>query len=391
MKASGLAFLLTGSAPVYAQLNFIQPSNSSGSSMAVVVDNVALTHTAQIFPLDKRGALVGKNDMAAQITQVVKNAKLLLKATHSGLDKVVKMNIYTSNENFIPEIKKQFASIFSGKTKPAVTYIVNKLPNGADVAIDLIAASGSGEKKVQYYNTAANYGAANTKAAVMPAGGVTYISGQADKGDLLHGVQGTLRQLDASLKFLGIQKQDVVQLKAFMNNTGDIPIVEKEFAAYFQPQAIPPVVYVEWISKEYEIEIELIAASPKVNEGRDTSISFLDLPGMVHSPVYSKATQINYGKKIYFSELYGNAPNNSNVQTTELFLNLKNLLVATGCDFTHLAKATYFHTDAASSAALNIIRPKYYDPHHAPAATKAMLKAMPDGKSVGLDMIGAVK
>lgn len=385
MKKHILTLILIGLMPAYAQLTFIQPSAQTGSSAAVIVDDVALTHTARIFPLDKRDEIVGRGNIKAQIAQVFKNAQLILKETHSDFSNLVKLNVHVSSEKFIPEIERQLSLKFPGKTKPAVTYIIYKLWNGADIAIDFVAVSGAKEEKVRYFNTA------NTKAATLPAGGVTYISGQADKGDLEQATQGTLRQLDASLKHLGIDKHDVVQLKAYMNNTADIGVVEKQLAAYFTPQAIPPVVYVEWVSKEYEIEIELIAATPKSTEKKESAISFLDLPGMVHSPVYSKATQINYGKRIYFSGLYGVTPNNSDAQTAEIFSSLKNMLQATGCDFAHLAKATYFHTDAPASVALNTIRPKYYDPYKAPAATKAMLKAMPEGKSICIDMIGVVK
>jgi enamine deaminase RidA (YjgF/YER057c/UK114 family) len=155
--------------------------------------------------------------------------------------------------------------------------------------------------------------------------------------------------------FLGMGKQDVVQLKAYLNNTADISIVEKELAAYFPANAIPPIVYVEWISKEYEIEIELIAASPATTTTRDSAITFLDLPKMVHSPLYSKAVQVNKGKKIYFSTLYGTTPDNAQAQTEELFGSLKKLLKATGSDFTHLVKATYFHYDVAGSALLWVL------------------------------------
>jgi enamine deaminase RidA (YjgF/YER057c/UK114 family) len=389
IQTCGFAVLLSGIVPAYAQLKSVQPSNDTGSAMAVLVDETALVHTAQIFPLDKSGVLVGKGDINAQLAQVFKNIQPILKQTNSGLDRVVKMNIYAGSADIIPLIKKQLAVTFSGKNKPAVTYIINQFANGADVAIDLVAASRSKNKTVQYYNNMANFGAVEAKAAVLPAGGVTYISGQADKGDAKQCTQGTIKQLDASLKHLGIDKKNVVQLRAFMNNIADIAIVEKELSAYFE--TVPPLVYTQWISKEYEVEIELIAASPVATQKRDSSITFLDLPGMAHSPVYSKATQINNGRRIYFSEIYGSTPNNTAAQTEEMFTQLKALLTATGSDFNHLAKATYFHTDVAASAALGSVRPKYYNPHGAPGASKAMLKAMPEGKSVSFDMIGVVK
>lgn len=392
MKTCTLVLLLTGLTPAYAQLGFVDSSAATGSSGAVVVDEAPLTHTGQIFPFNKKGDLVGKGDISLQLKQVFKNTEVVLNETGSAITNVVKINVHTSSSSFIPEIQKHFAKVFSGKTKPAVTYITYKLWNGADVGIDVIAVSGNNEKKVQYHQPGSLYKTnLHVQAAILPKGGVTYISGQADKGDLLTGTRGTLKQLDASLKQMGMDKTDVVQLKAYMSTISDIAIVEKEMAEYFKDTTVPPIIYAEWVSHEYPIEIELIAASPAADAKRDSAITYVHFPWMVHSPVYSKATQVNYGKKIYISGLYGVTPNDANAQTQELFLMLKQLLNATGSDFTHLVKATYFHTDAAASTALYNTRLKYYDHNRAPGATKAMLKEMPAGKSISFDMIGVVR
>jgi enamine deaminase RidA (YjgF/YER057c/UK114 family) len=386
MKCLILTLFLISSMAATAQMKYINPSAQTGSSAAIIVDAAPLVHTGQIFPFNAKGELIGKDDMPAQLQQVFSNAAIILKSAGSDLDHLVKLNIHISSGKSLPEIEQLLAVKFKGNNKPAVTYITHQLWNGTAIAIDMVAVSRTNVSKVQYISKAG----ANT-AAILPQGGVTYISGQAIKGNLQEGTHGTLQQLDASLKFLGMGKQDVVQLKAYLNSTADISIVEKELAAYFPAGAIPPIVYVEWISKEYEIEIELIAASPTATTTRDSAITFLDLPGMVHSPLYSKAVQVKKGKKIYFSELYGTTPGNAQAQTEELFTSLKKLLQVTGSNFTHLVKATYFHSDVDGSAALGVVRPKYYDPNRAPAATKAQLKVMPFDKRVSVDMIGLVQ
>jgi enamine deaminase RidA (YjgF/YER057c/UK114 family) len=390
MKYLIFTLFLISSMAVSAQLKYIDPSTQSGSSAAVIVDAVPLVHTAQIFPFNTKGELTGKDDIRAQLQQVFSNAAIILNSAESDLDQLVKLNIHISNQKSIPAIEQLLAVKFKGKHKPAVTYITQQLWNGAAIAVDMVAISQKKVSKVQYI--AKNYGNDVTNmAAILPQGGVTYISGQAIKGNLQEGTNGTLQQLDASLKYLGMSRQDVVQIKAYLNNTADIGVVKKGLAAYFLAEAIPPIVYVEWISKEYEIEIELIAASPAATTMRDSTITFLDLPGMVHSPLYSKVVQVNRGKKIYFSGLYGNTRGNAQVQTEELFASLKKLLKTTGSDFTHLVKATYFHNDTAGSTALGVVRLLYYDPNRAPAATKAQLKAILPGKNIGVDMIGLVQ
>src|SRR5215207_5649622 len=51
----------------------VEPSAASGSSLAVVVDEVPLAHTSQFLPLNKKGELVGKGDAVRQINQVFDN------------------------------------------------------------------------------------------------------------------------------------------------------------------------------------------------------------------------------------------------------------------------------------------------------------------------------
>jgi hypothetical protein len=43
----------------------------------------------------------------------------------------------------------------------------------------------------------------------------------------------------------------------------DLKVVEEEFAKFFKGNIIPPMVNVEWTSKDPVIEIELIASSPE--------------------------------------------------------------------------------------------------------------------------------
>jgi enamine deaminase RidA (YjgF/YER057c/UK114 family) len=71
-----------------------------------------------------------------------------------------------------------------------------------------------------------------------------------------------------------------------------------------------------------------------------------------------------------------------------LFSNLKKILDATGSDWSHLAKATYYFSDDAASAAHNAQRPDYYNPQRPPAASKAKVKGVgPSAHGINLDMI----
>jgi len=197
-----------------------------------------------------------------------------------------------------------------------------------------------------------------------------------------------LESLEASLKFLGLKKSDVVQLKAFTRPMSDIASVQKEFAQFFAPELTPPSSFVEWTSTNPPIEIELIA-SAGTNIANE-AISYLTPPGMTVSPVYSKVTRLNRGKKIYFSSLCAKDSGNGEAQVTQIFNQLGELLKKTGSDIKHLVKATYYVTNNDASNKLNQLRPKFYDPKQPPAASKAMVKGVGQNeRNLTVDLIGA--
>jgi len=54
----------------------------------------------------------------------------------------------------------------------------------------------------------------------------------------------------------------------------------------------------------------------------------------------------------------------------------------------NLAKATYYVSTDATSKALNVLRPNYYDPKRPPAASKALVPGVGrEGRTLTLDMI----
>lgn len=402
MKKSMLLLLLSGSLSTFAQTKIqtsiikeIQPSSITGSSRAVLIDDVVpLAHTAQLLPLNKEGVLIGKNILSEQIDQVFKNISLALKEAGSNLDQVVKLHVYLSKEDLVPDVEKAFSLKFNSGNKPAVSYVTGDLSHpDAAIAMDAVAVSDlqTANDQASYFNSPALYNIVKgAHVSVLPAGGVTYVSGQADEGDVVEATRGTIKQLEATLAHLGIAKNQVIQIKSFMQPITDVHLVEAEFARFFDGSTVPPLVFVDWVSESPVIEIELIAASPSETAKATDQMNFITPPMMTASPIYSKVTQINRGKKFYVSSLYGVSVNPEK-QTAEIFASLKELLDAVGSDFAHLGKATYYVSDDVASAALNKIRPIFYDPKRPPAASKAMVKGVGKGMSINIDMIGVAK
>jgi enamine deaminase RidA (YjgF/YER057c/UK114 family) len=367
--------------------------NIPGASDAVIVDEVPLVHTTQFLPFDKSGKIVGSGDVKTQIDQVFLNISAALKKAGSDLDQSVKLHIYIRHSDLFTEVQEKINQRFKLGKVPALSYVAGELSHPeALVSMDVIATSKIKSGTVKYINPEDLSSVKGTaRAAILPSGPVVYVSGQAVKGELEEATRGTLEQLDSTLKSLGLDKKDIVQLKSFIRPMSDLRIVEEEFYKFFNGAIIPPMVNVEWTSTDPVIEIELIASSNNSVNKSDQQLDFITPPGMTSSPVYCKVTRINYGQKIFISGLYGKIYDNPDAELSSIFTSLGDILKNTGSDFRHLVKATYYVKNNDFSTKLNEIRPKYYDPLRPPAASKAMVKEVGKlGSGVSIDMIGLV-
>jgi enamine deaminase RidA (YjgF/YER057c/UK114 family) len=390
MKRSILIFFIFVNLTSWAQspdIQYAQTSRLKGSSDAVIVKNVPLVHTSQIFSLDKRGKFVFKDELQKQIGQIFGNLSKALKIADSGIDQVVKLNIYLKNSTLISEVQTEIGRRFKSGKLPAVSYVTGNLSYpDALISIDAIAVStNSSDNNVKYFNSG------STQVSILPPGPVVYVSGQAAKGNLTEATLNTLKQLEETLHFLGLEKRDIVQIKSFINPISDLSTVQNVMAEFFKEGTIPPLVNVEWLSKDPLIEIELIASSNRTLSKSNEQLDFITPKGMVHSPVYSKVTRVNYGSKVYVSGLYGNTERGIKSELSDIFDFLDLISKNSGSDLKHLVKATYYVSNDLHSAALNEIRPKYYDPKRPPAASKALVKDVGALKAgVSMDMIGVV-
>lgn len=368
----------------YIASNFLQ-----GSSDAVIVENAPLVHTTQILPLGVGGVIIGKDNLEAQFDQVFENISLNLGESGSATDQIIKLNIFLTNTELIPKVRSLVSRRFDAGRQPSITFAIGELTHPqALISMDVIAVSTIYGDRVKITGVKVDEGASS---AILPEGPVVYVSGQAAKGDLAQATKATLKQLSETLRALGLTIEDVVQIKSFLTPMSSLSIVKKQFSDFFKGEAIPPLVFVDWISADPVIEIELIASSP-VKTIRDQQIEYITPPGMTSSPVYSKVSRLNYGKKVYLSGISGVRSGSTDSEVSDLFNLMDNVLKRSGSDFNNLLKATYYISSDQHSKSLGDLRPRYYDPKRPPAASKAMLKGINlNGAGISVDMIGTVK
>ncbi len=375
------------------ELKFLEPSEATGTSAAVIVGQNHLAHTAQLLPVDATGRIIGKKDAPLQIERVLDNLQTALTAAGSGFNRLVKINVVVTRQETVAEVQKAFSKQFSD-TKPAVSFVVVEHLAHPDalVAMDAVATTSKapGKDGVTRLTSGSLYRSRNgsSHVAILPGGPKVYVSGQAEPGTLGTATRKTLESLRATLKQLNLDEARVVQLKAFMQPMAALEDVETEMIRFFDPQPVPPLVFVEWDATA-PIEIELIAAANEADsaDAPDT-VDYLTPPGLKASPVYTRVVRINRGNTIYISGLYGAGSLTPESQLREIFSTLEYLTEKTGSDLRHLVKATYYVADEESDQKLNDLRPKYYHPARPPAASKArVVGAGMDKTSVTLDMI----
>ena len=371
---------------------YIDPSEATGSSMAVVVGDTHLAHTALILPLDSNQTVHGLSDAEAQARKVLQLLAFALKKADTGIPQIAKLNVYLADSRHLSAVQKVISNTFSGKGKPAICFVVGDLPHpNVLVGMDAVATTSTPGSKtvIRASSEAIHQVHGHSHVAILPTGSKVYVSGQAVRaGDLATSTRKTMEQLEETLRHLGLGWQNVVQIKSFLQPMGEVEKARDEIGKFFGGSPAPPLVFVEWTSTT-PIEIELIAAGGLAATDAE-SVEYITPTGMKASPVFCRVVRINFGKNVYISGLLGDNTAQPESQVRDIFSALRYLSRKTGSDMRHLVKATYYVTDSDSSALLNKIRPEFYDAARPPSASKAAVKATGfEGNTIAIDMVAA--
>lgn len=224
---------------------------------------------------------------------------------------------------------------------------------------------------------------------LSPLRDIIHVSGRAASGELTEATSGTMDQLFEVLKGLGGDRTDVVQVKAFIQPIHRLDVAQQAIAASFDGVELPPIVFVEWISSSWPTEIELIATAPEKKDNAQ-SVSYYTPPADKASPVYSRVGRIHGNEVVFIGGITGTKGDTGVGEVTTLYDGLKRISAATGTDLRHLVKATYYVSADEPSAALNTLRPDYYDPERPPAASKVTVSGVGQAeRGILIDMIAA--
>lgn len=361
-----------------------------GMSQAVVVQGLPLVHTRQLLPLDRDGKLVGKDSVDKQIEQVLDNLDAVLKASGSSLGQLVRLNVYAIAPSTIDCVRGQLAGRLEPAVRPAITAVLTPMPHrDALVAVDAVAVAAEKGETVALERCEAVAGDKDcADAAVLPRGGVAYLSGvPAEPGLTKSAVDKSMAGLWKTLETFKLTPAHVVQLKVFLRPASEADEVRQELKKYFPGQMMPPVVFVEWLAPP-PVEIELIAQLPLTGESAP-KVQYYNQPDVRLSQLFSRVALVRTERQIYISSLFAPKPTGRREEEAlALFDQLEAVLARAGSDLRHMAKGTYYVIDDGSASGMDRVRLWRYDLDCPPAASKCMVHGVGKAKrTMTLDMI----
>jgi reactive intermediate/imine deaminase len=124
---------------------FVRPDGMppvNGYSHAVAFSGPMVVVSGQV-PVDAEGRLVGKDDPAAQITQVFENLVAALAAAGTTMDQVVKLTVFLTDLADLPDFRRIRDQYVSAEHPPASSLVqVSALVNPAfRVEVEALAAT----------------------------------------------------------------------------------------------------------------------------------------------------------------------------------------------------------------------------------------------------------
>jgi len=361
----------------------------AGMSQAVVVEGHPLVHTRQLLPLDREGKMVGEDSVDKQVEQVLDNLDAVLSASGSSLDQLVRLNVYALAPPTVDRVREQLTGRLEAAVRPAITAVLTPLPHrDALVAVDAVAVAADKGKAVAFARCDAVAGEEGcADAAVLPRGGVAYLSGVPAEGGLtMSAVTKSMSTLWELLEEFKLSPAQVVQLKVFLRPASSADEVLRKLKEYFPGQMTPPVVFVEWLAPP-PVEIELIAQLPLTGESA-SNVQYYNPPEVRPMQIFSRVALVRSERQIYVSGLFARKAGRGQDQALDVFDQLKAILAETGSDLRHMAKATYYVYDDGSARGMDRARLWLYDQDRPPAASKCMVHGVGQAnRTLSMDMI----
>ena len=332
-------------------------------------------------PLVFTGAVTGPagTDAAKEAEGALAELDRVVRAAGGDPAGMVRLNALVAVDADVEDVGAAVARRFAGSPVACTLVRTPLAADGRRVAFEAVAVAAGDPAAVEVRGDA----------AVLPAGGKVFVSGQAEKGaDLAEAVRATMAGLHRTLAHLGLSRTDVVQIKAFISPFSDHAAAVREVASSFGGAPVPPLVLVEWVST-LPAEIELIASARVLPAPAGDRVAWLPLPWLTVSPRYCRVSHVGAGVPLIFlGGIDGDGGGDARGQMKLIFERAGSALYEAGASYRNLIKATYYLGDARARAELGDIRGVYFDPTRAPAASALETRSLGvPGRTALIDLI----
>ena len=332
-------------------------------------------------PLVFTGAVTGPagTDAVKEAEGALAELDRVVRAAGGDPAGMVRLNALVAVDADVEDVGAAVARRFAGSPVACTLVRTPLAAAGRRVAFEAVAAVAGNPAAVEVRGDA----------AVLPAGGKVFVSGQAEKGaDLAGAVRATMAGLHRTLAHLGLSRKDVVQIKAFITPFSDHAAAVREVASSFGGAPVPPLVLVEWVST-LPAEIELIASARVLPAPAGDRVAWLPLPWLTVSPRYCRVSHVGAGVPLIFlGGIDGDGGGDARGQMKLIFERAGSALYEAGASYRNLIKATYYLGDARARAELGDIRGVYFDPTRAPAASALETRSLGvPGRTALIDLI----
>ena len=361
----------------------------AGTSRAVIVQGHALVHTRQLMALDPQDKLVGKGHVGQQVEQVLDNLERVLEESDSSLDQLVRVNVYAMTPGGVDLVREKLSERLPSSVRPALTGVLTPLPHrDALVALDAVAVAVDQGPGVAFHQCGPGSDQPCADAAVLPRGGVVYLSGMpAEAGLTESAVDASMEGLWKELDELSLTPDQIVHIKVFLRPAWSAEAVLKKLNEWFPGKTTPPVTFVEWLAPP-PVEIELVVQLPQSDDSKP-NVEYYNPPYVRPLQIFSKVAIVNTDRQIYLGGLFPSKEGGGDqAAALDVFDQLSKILAATGSDMLHMVKGTYYVTDDGSARGTDRARLWLYPQDRPPAASKCMVHGVGmDGRKMTLDMI----
>jgi len=367
-----------------------------GFAQAVVTVGLPLLFSRQLLPINAKGHLVQGNDAEdsakVQAQQLVENLDILLSETGSDWEKLVRIHAYVKDPKTGELLIQSLLARIKEDSRPAFTLVETPLPLAeAGMALDVVAITSENPGEMRLLRCPSLWGEEGfADVAMVPPGELVFFSGYPERGEPKEATAKVLSGLMQMAEQLSVTTSKVAQLKVFAQPVGLAEVVKDQLRGLFTNQLVPPVIFVEWIASA-PVEIEMVAFREANTTRREEKLVFYNPPGTKPSPTFSRATVLGRSELIFVSGLWASEAVDGATEVRHIFGQLEEILKTVSSDMRHLVKATYYVSGKDASAALDKLRPEYFELGKAPAASKATVHGVgKTGRTITLDMIATI-